>query len=381
MDEARARIYDDLRGVVEGELYFEPLDRAPYAHDASLHEIDPLGVVVPRSEDDVVAVVRYAAENRIAVHVRGAGTDTGGGSLGPGLVIDLSCHLRRVIAIGSDHVVVEPGVVLDVLNAQLAPMGRRLEPIPADSDVTTVGGMIAVNSAGVRSLRYGSIGDHVDRLRVLFAQGEVADLGFEPWPAFESEPIDFKDLIVRKLQTLFRRNQVRLQRMTAALPRNRAGYALASACGESGIHLGRLMAGSEGTLAVVMQAVLQTVPLPAAQGVVLLPFVRLTDAAAFVPELLSCSLGPSSCDLFDRRSVRLARAADLSFREWIDEAAESVLTVEFEADDPDELAEKVRLIGERALRTTVIGLRAGRRFQAGRVPSASELASRGRTSP
>ena len=84
MDEARARIYDDLRGVVEGELYFEPLDRAPYAIDASLYEIDPLGVVVPRSEHDVVNVVRYAAENRIAVHVRGAGTDTGGGSLGPG---------------------------------------------------------------------------------------------------------------------------------------------------------------------------------------------------------------------------------------------------------------------------------------------------------
>ena len=79
VDEARARIYDDLRGVVEGELYFEPLDRAPYAIDASLYEIDPLGVVVPRSEHDVVNVVRYAAENRIAVHVRGAGTDTGGG--------------------------------------------------------------------------------------------------------------------------------------------------------------------------------------------------------------------------------------------------------------------------------------------------------------
>ena len=130
VDERRARIYDDLRGVVLGDLYFEPLDRMPYAHDASLYEIDPLGVVVPRNEDDVVSVVRYAAENRIPLHVRGAGTDTGGGSLGPGLVVDLSRHLRKVIAIGPEHVVVEPGVVLDVLNAQLAPLGRRLEPIP-----------------------------------------------------------------------------------------------------------------------------------------------------------------------------------------------------------------------------------------------------------
>ena len=140
MDERRARIYDDLRGIVLGDLYFEPLDRLPYAHDASLYEIDPLGVVLPRSEDDVVSVVRYAAENRIPLHVRGAGTDTGGGSFGPGLIVDLSRHLRKVIAVGSEHVVVEPGVVLDVLNAQLAPLGRRLEPIPVDSDVTTVGG-------------------------------------------------------------------------------------------------------------------------------------------------------------------------------------------------------------------------------------------------
>ncbi len=247
VDEARARIYDDLRGVVEGELYFEPLDRAPYAIDASLYEIDPLGVVVPRSEDDVVNVLRYAAENRIAVHVRGAGTDTGGGSLGPGLVVDLSRHLRQVIAIGGEHVVVAAGVVLDVLNAQLAPLGRRLEPVTYNSDVTTVGGMIAVDAAGPRSMQYGSTGDQVDRLRVVFAGGEVADLGFEAWPTFEAEPADFKDLIVRKLQTIYRNSEGRLTKSCPSPRRNRAGYALARAAGETGIHLGRLVAGSEGT--------------------------------------------------------------------------------------------------------------------------------------
>src|SRR5262249_54440310 len=79
VDERRARIYDDLRGIIDGELYFEPLDRAPYAHDASLYEIDPFGVVVPRTEADVVTIVRYAAEHELAIHPRGAGSDTGGG--------------------------------------------------------------------------------------------------------------------------------------------------------------------------------------------------------------------------------------------------------------------------------------------------------------
>jgi FAD/FMN-containing dehydrogenase/Fe-S oxidoreductase len=351
VDERRARIYDDLRGVVAGELYFEPLDRAPYAHDASLYEIDPLGVIVPRSEDDVVTVVRYAAENQIPLHARGAGTDTGGGVLGPGLVVDLSRHLRRVISIGAQHVVVEPGVVPDLLNGQLAPMGRRLEPIPADSDITTVGGMIAVDAAGERSLRHGSMGDQIDRLRVVFAQGEVADLGYEPWPAFESEPANLKELIVRKVRMLYRRGSTRPRAGTAAPPRNRAGYALARAADESGIHLGRLVAGSEGTLALVTQATLRTVPLPAAQAVGLLPFLRLSHAAEFAPELLDPRLDPSSCDLMDRRSLCLARDADGLFRASIAEAAESILAVEFEGNDPEEVADKVRLAGERAART------------------------------
>ena len=326
----------------------------PYAHDASLYEIDPLGVVVPRHEHDVVNVMRYAAENQVAVHPRGAGTDTGGGALGPGLVIDLSRHLRKIIAIGPEHIVVEPGVVFDVLNAQLAPLGRRLAPAPSDGDVMTLGGMIAVDTFGARSSRFGSIGDQVDRLRVVFAQGDVADLGFEPWPAFEAEPVDFKDLVVRKLHTLFRSCEGRLGRQTPAVIHNRAGYAFGRAVGEAGIHLGRLVAGSEGTLAVILQAVLRTVPTPAAQGVVLLPFVGLSDAAAIVPALITPEFAPCSCDLFDRRSLSLARDADLSFRGWIPEAAEAILTVEFEGDEPESVAAKARLLSDWAERKRVL---------------------------
>jgi FAD/FMN-containing dehydrogenase/Fe-S oxidoreductase len=354
VDEARARIHDDLRGVVEGELYFEPLDRAPYAIDASLYEIDPLGVVVPRSEHDVVNVVRYAAENRIAIHVRGAGTDTGGGSLGHGLVVDLSRHLRQVISIGSEHVVVEAGVVLDALNAQLAPLGRRLEPVTHNSDVMTVGGMIAVDAAGPRSLKYGSTADQVDRLRVVFARGEVADVGFEEWPAYESEPVDFKDLVLRKLQTIYRNSEGRLARISPPAQRAKAGYSLGRAAGEPGIHLGRLLAGSEGTLCVTLQAALRTVPIPAACGVMLLAFAGLLDAAAFVNEILVPELGATSCDLFDRRALSLARDTDASFHGWIDESAEAVLTIEFEAQEIDSITARLRDVRETAARTGLL---------------------------
>jgi FAD/FMN-containing dehydrogenase/Fe-S oxidoreductase len=351
VDERRARIHDDLRDLIGGELYFEPLDRAPYAHDASVYEVDPLGVVVPRTEDDVVTAMRYAAENRIPVHARGAGTDTGGGALGPGLVLDLGRHLRRIIAIEPEHVVVEAGVVSDHLNAQLANVGRRLEPIPRDADVATLGGIVAVDSAGGRSMRYGSTGAQVERLRVVLAGGERVDLGYEPWPTSELEPSGLIDRIVRKLQVLYRRGPDRLHRGRSSAPRDRAGYALDKAADEAGIHLARLVAGSEGTLAVVTQAMLRTVPLPGAQAVILLPFFRLSQAAAFVPELLGSGRIPSSCDLLDRRSLRLARDADRLFREAIGDAAESVLVVEYEESVSTRAAERVRTAIEKARRT------------------------------
>ncbi len=172
MDEIRARIHDDLRGILDGELLFEPIERAPYAHDASLYEIDPLGVVVPRTSADLATLVRYAGENAIPLHARGAGTGLAGETLGPGLVIDFSRHFRQIVSIGSDRVVVQPGVVLDVLNARLAPLGRKVGPDPSHSESRTIGGMVGLDAAGIRSLRYGTTADHVSRLSVIFASGE-----------------------------------------------------------------------------------------------------------------------------------------------------------------------------------------------------------------
>lgn len=354
MDDRRAHIFDDLRELFAGELHLEPLDRAPYAHDASIYEIDPLGVVVPRTEEDVATVVRYASENRIPVHARGAGTDTGGGALGPGLVIDFSRHLRKVVKITADHVVVEPGVVLDTLNAQLAPMGRRVEPVPVNARTGTLGGMIGVDAAGVRSLRFGSMGDQVQQLRVVFAQGEVADLGFTPWPGYDDEPVTVTERIVRKLWNVYRQGPKRLAAMNAGRARNRAGYALWRAVSESGINLARLVSGSEGTLALILQAVLKTVPLPASQAAVVLPFGRLADAASSAQLCLGAGLDPSVCDLYDWRLISLARDADPRFHGWIHETAEAILLVEFESDDADEVAGKSRLLTERALRTGLL---------------------------
>ena len=126
--------------------------------------------------------------------------------------------------------VVEPGVVLDVLNAELAPLGRRVEPVPVNARDRHGRGDDQRRRGRVRGrCRFGSMGDQVEQLRVVFAQGETADLGFQAWPAYDDEPASFTDLVVRKLHNVYRQSQKRLAQLMPPVPRNRAGYALSRA--------------------------------------------------------------------------------------------------------------------------------------------------------
>ncbi len=353
MDEYRARIHDDLRGIITGDLLFEPIERAAYAHDASLYEIDPLGAVVPRSLDDLVGLVRYAAENSISIHPRGAGTGLAGETLGHGLVVDFSRHFRRILHVGADHVVVQPGVVLDTLNTRLAAIGRRIGPDPSHSEARTIGGMVGLDSAGMRSIRHGTTADHVRQLAVVFANGETDEVSFEPWQApDDDEPARFKDHVVRKLGTLYRRQAEILNRHKPNLTRNRAGYALGAAASPLGIDLARVLVGSEGTLALVSEITLGTVPIPAVQSVVVLPFGPIGDAADAVGECLRWR--PSACELFDWRSLRLARDVLPAVRPWIAEAAESALILEFDGTDPDEVLGRLRDLTRKLSRSGVL---------------------------
>jgi len=180
LDPERERIQEDLRGLVAGEVCCDDLYVQLYASDASIYEIRPLAVVRPRSTADVVATVQYAAQKRIPLAARGAGSGVAGESLGPGLVLDFSRHMRRVLRVDREAVRVQPGLVHERLNAHLRPSGRIFGPDPANSAVTTVGGMIAIDASGARWLRYGSVRRHVLSLQVVLADGQVLELGREP---------------------------------------------------------------------------------------------------------------------------------------------------------------------------------------------------------
>src|SRR5437763_1016291 len=156
---------DDLATQLAGELLLDDLSRALYASDASLFEVTPLGVVTPRDEADVRALVRFAAEHQLPLTPRGAGTGLAGAALGPGLVVDFSRHCRTILDTGPDWVRVQPGVTCQQLAAHLARAGRRLAVEPPQGDVGTVGGLVAGDTAGVRVAKHGYPRDHVTECR------------------------------------------------------------------------------------------------------------------------------------------------------------------------------------------------------------------------
>src|SRR2546423_12695600 len=280
MDPQRERIQADLRGWLSGEVFCDDRFTLMYASDASIYQMRPLGVVRPRGLADVRAVVRYAAEQSMPVHARGAGTGLAGESLGPGLLIDFSHSMRRMIGTNGDTVTVQPGVVLGQLNRYLAGFGRQFGPDPATGGVTTIGSVLALDNSGSNWLRYGSARRHIVSMQVVLADGETMEVGRHPVtddPHRDPDPRR-RDL-VRRVAELIEREKNLIQAHQPKAWVNRCGYHLYDVLQDGELDLARLLVGSEGTLALITQATLRTVPIPRNRGVALIFFDRLESAA------------------------------------------------------------------------------------------------------
>ena len=329
MDLERKRIEEDLRGVVAGDVICDDVGLAIYATDASLFEVRPLAVVRPRTAEDVAATVRWAAEQGMPVHARGAGSSVAGGPLGPGVVIDCSRFMRRILDTTDDTVRVMPGVVAAQLEEHLARRRRTFGPDPANAVTTTVGGMIGRDSSGSRFLRHGAVSGRIVSVEVVLADGALVELA--PTPAEGTGPAAALAAGVAGIVADHRDVIDKFQ------PANRAthgGYRLRDLDRGGRIDLPRLLCGSEGTLGIVTAATLRTVPADGAIAVGLLLFASLEGAAEAALRLLS--LGPSACDLFDRRHLALARGTKPAFDLLIPAVAEAGLLVEFTSDDSTE---------------------------------------------
>lgn len=332
MDQQRERIQADLRGLLAGEVRCDDVFTQLYASDASIYEIRPLGVIRPRNSADVAAVCRYAADNVLPIHPRGAGTGLAGESLGPGLVLDFSYGMRRIVDVTGDTVTVQPGVVLGTLNRYLASFNRVFGPDPATGGVTTLGSVLALDGSGSQWLRYGSARKHVISLQVVLADGTSFEASQHPVtddPAVDPEPR--RREIVRRLAELITREAETIHAHQPLSLVNRCGYHLDGILKDGVLDLASLLVGSEGTLALTTQATLRTELLPPFRGLVLLFFDRLEAAANAAQEI--AKLGVVACDLVDRRILSLACDTDPHYARVIPRTAEAMLVVEQHAEN------------------------------------------------
>ena len=345
MDQERERVKDDLRGLLKGDVHSDEIFLQLYATDASIYEIKPLAVVRPRSLSDVVACVQYAREHQVPLHPRGAGTGLAGESLGPGIVLDFSRYMRRIVSVENETVRVQPGVVHAVLNEHLAGYGRQFGPDPANSTVTTMGSVLAIDAGGSRWLKYGSARRHLISMQVVLSDGHVIELGREQLSGEHFDPQSRRGRLASDLASLLTREAdlIRLHQPQSAV--NRSGYQLADVLEGDTLDLAKIVSGSEGTLALITEAVVATQPLPASRGVALLMFDRLESAARAVMEIVP--LGPSACDLMDRRHLSLARESTVYYDGLIPPETEAVILVECEGSNVREVRDCLTQIVDR----------------------------------
>jgi FAD/FMN-containing dehydrogenase len=281
MERDRSLIEEDLRGIVAGDVLCDDASRALYATDGSLFEVRPLAVVRPRSTEDVAAAVAWAAGRGIAVHARGSGSSICGGPLGPGIVIDCSRHLRRILRTDPDSqtVRVQPGVVAAQLEAHLARFGRTFGPDPSSAAITTVGGMIGRNASGSRFLRHGAVRGRIAAAQVVLADGSTTE-----WTPVDPAAADAAGdgqvtTLAARLETLLAGARDVVERFQPAARASHGGYGLHDLATAGLLELPRLLCGAEGTLGIVTEATLATVPADAGTAVGLLLFDSLEKAA------------------------------------------------------------------------------------------------------
>jgi FAD/FMN-containing dehydrogenase/Fe-S oxidoreductase len=334
------------------DVRFDNLTRQLYATDASIYQIEPLGVAFPRNARQASAVIRAAADASVPVTPRGAGTSLVGNAIGEGLIVDFSRYNRQITDLDLEKrsVRVGAGVVLDQLNEFLRPHGFCFGPDVATSSRATLGGMIANNSSGARCPIYGTTSDHVISLEIVMADGRVEEIGASHDSlGSERERID---KLIRAASTEM------AERWPPGLIKRWPGYGIERFL-RAPNDLTKILAGSEGTLAAIFSAELKISPLPGEKGLGLIFFASVAEAMQATVELLD--LKPAAIEhidrpLFDGTKGQLHFQAARDLLELDTKPCESILIVEFY----EEVAERLSVLQSKkiGLRTKIVSDRA-----------------------
>ncbi len=361
----------ELRKRFRGDIRQDLASKLLYSTDASIYQIEPAGVLIPRTREDLQIAVELAAAHRVPVVARGAGTSLAGQAIGEGLILDCSRWLDRILEIDPERrtATVEPGVILADLNRAAAAYGLQFGPDPASAERATMGGVVANNATGAHSILYGMTADHLLTANVVLSDGSLAEFGTvraehgtSPAPSDLSRHSQLT-AAARRIRT---QNAQAIEQKFPRTWRNSAGYRINylvpwSAGKPAGwsdaaypprsegaeFNLAQLLAGSEGTLGVIQDVTVGLVPRPRHAVLGILAFEDLPAACEAVPELLEH--GPAAVELIPRLILEAARRipAYASRMHWLRGDPAALLVVEFSGDDPEQLVQRARSLGLR----------------------------------
>ncbi|HSL27834.1 MAG TPA: FAD-linked oxidase C-terminal domain-containing protein [Anaerolineales bacterium] len=365
-----ADLVNELKKCFTGEIRLDLASRILYSTDASMYQLEPLGVALPRTQEDLHAAVELASRYGIPILPRGSGTSLAGQAIGNALILDCSRWLDSIGEIDPDArtATVEPGVILAKLNSAAGKHGLMFGPDPASAERATMGGVIANNATGAHSLSYGMAADHLISAEVILSDGSLGVLGGQSTlnnpivSTLYSSALEIRE----KYADTIKQNWPRTWR-------NSAGYRLnyllpwsASAPSQwtgqtyptdlkpfasaqerpDTLNLAPILAGSEGTLAVIRRATVHLVPRPQHAILAVLAYQSVADACDDVPRLLMHR--PSAVELVPQMILRLARSVPAYARQmgWVVGDPAALLVVEFSGDDPGTLRAAARRVGD-----------------------------------
>ncbi len=358
------RLETRLRRALKGEVLFDGFSRGRYSTDASLYQIEPVGVAVPRDREDVAAALEIAREEGVALLPRGGGTSQCGQAVGRALVLDCSKYMNQVVAIDAStrRARVQPGLVLEQLNRQLKAKGLFFPVDVSTADRATIGGMTANNSCGARSLRYGNMVHNVRGIDALLSDGTAAVFGEVPGNfGADSEgramPERYRDL-VRHMRDLHRREAAEIGKRFPKLLRKVGGYNI-DMIADEGHNMAHLLVGSEGTLAFFNEIELDLQPIPPHRVLGICHFPSFHQAMQATKAIVE--LKPTAVELVDRTMIELSRAIPMfraTVEKFVQGLPDALLLVEFAGEDKAEnerrLKQLVELMGELGLPGAVV---------------------------
>jgi len=340
----------ELRKRVEGDILFDRYSRLLYSTDASIYQIEPIGVVVPRHKADVQAVIEIANKLNVTVLPRGGGTSLAGQTVGHSIVLDFSKYMQNVLEVNKEELWcrVQPGLVQDELNAYVRGMGLQFGPDTSTSNRATIGGMIGNNSAGAHSLTYGKTLDHVIELTVLLADGSEAvlkDVSAEAVQTF-SRVDSIEGRAYREVLRLTQQHKNEILDRYPKIMRRVSGYNLDEFVKPQPFNLSRMLVGSEGTLATVVEAKMRLVPKPKWTAMDVIHFDDDNEALECAQVILQTR--PYAMESTDKMVLNLARGNIEQSRRlsFVQGNPDSLLMVEYAGETEEDVRDQVYKLEE-----------------------------------